>query len=274
MDNMQAGFIAASSPTPKLPEPPAPEEPKGPSEVDLLRQEIQGLQKQYGDLRSNKDTTINDLKQQLDLLNTTLQDKLAPKTVSQPVHQEPTSSYVDDLWNNYLGMGQQQQTQAQPPKVEEEAMDPKEFEKLAKKAAKEVIKSEVQTANEKMNAAQIKNAELRDRWSSQYTHLHHAQAQINELYNTIAAANPKLDQEDIFNRTMQTAEKLFPQQQSSAPSFPTGGQMSMSQPSIPGNRQMLKGLPVRDAGQQAQQINDYVLERKGALNRRLGRASY
>lgn len=267
--DIESNFIAAQTPTPKLPEPQVTQ-PQGPSEVDLLRQELQGLKAQNDEMRSHKDSKINEMKQQLELLNTTLQDKLSSRPAPVAQNTQENNQYVDNLWDSYLGVTRATSTPQTPQKAEE-AVDPEEFRKVARKEAKSVLQSEVQSATEKMEAAKIKAAELAQKYQTQYTHLHHASHQITELYNSIAEANPKLTQEDLFNRTMKTAEKLFPPGQAqSAPSFPSGGQMS-SQSVAPDSRQMIRGLPIRDASVIHKDVNDYVLDRKQAFNSRIRR---
>ena len=114
--------------------------------------------------------------------------------------------------------------------------------------------------------------QLAHRFQTEYQHLHHAHEHISNMWKMVHDVNPNQDPVERFNMVMSQAEKMFPNKQAPPPSFPTGGQAGGSgayrPPSNQMNTRMINGFPVRETSQAAQDLNDYMYERKQAFNRR------
>ncbi len=268
----EASFSMTQSPVPPAPQP-IKEEPKGPSEVESLRQQVQQLQKNYDHLQSSKDAKINSLTEQMSILNTTLQDQLTQRPTAQEVAQQQNipSQGVDTFWDNYFTRQQngEQPTNVAPPTQQVQEPSPQMEPKEIKKLVRDQVSQMVNQAQEKVVQDTQVQQNLVERYKADYGHLHHVTEQVQEIWNSIHHANPNLDPETRFNLAMQTAERILPRPQQSAPSpFGGGGQVSsyQAQPTMStvGNTRMINGLPVRDMHEPMQATNDYILQRQAA----------
>ena len=271
----EAQFNVAQSPAPPAPQPKV-EEPKGPSDLEKLQQQFDKLSSGYEQLRSSKDAKINELSEQISLLSTTLKDQLTerPKAadVAQPQVQDTQS--VDRFWSGYFGQDTpppQQQHTSQPAAQEQTpSMEPKEIKKLVKEQVSQMVTKAQEDVVNNANTHQG----LVERYKTDYGHLHHATNEVQAIWNSITQANPNMDPVARFDLAMKTAEQVLPRQQaqgSQVSPFGGGGQgaPTYSTPAPIGSQRMLNGLPVRDAREPAQGVNDYILERQAAHRRRM-----
>ena len=148
-------------------------------------------------------------------------------------------------------------------------MEPKDIRKIAR----EELKTQAAKAHENLLAQQKESADLKERFASEYKHLHPVADKVTALFNEYTALNPNLSQTERFNRAVAAAERLFPVQHNTpqAPGLPTGGQtMPTAYPGATGmNRPMVNGFPVRDAAAARESTNNHVYELKQARQKRM-----
>lgn len=261
---------------PPAPPQPEPEPEQGPSEVDLLKQELSQLKSSYDELRSSKDSHINQINERVNLLDSMLQDQLSARNAPQNT-PEPAQPVLeeDDFWSNYLGYSQvnsKPQPQQTQETVQEETpqMDPKDIRKIAR----DELRNQSQKAHELLMKQQQEAEQLKQTFQEKYRHLHHVSDKVTELYNQLSEANPNMSQSERFQRAVTTAERLFPAQNNTppSPSIPTGGQgmPTYHQSGTASMRPMMNGFPIRDAAAAKQATNDHVYEMKQARQRRKG----
>ena len=268
---MHNDFIM-STPVPAKPAPvptEAPEQPPAPGQdVKELTGRLSEMEKSYRELSKSSKARDKEMKQQLELLNTTLQDQFS-KTAPVP-DASGEGKKDDNFWSDYIngnqqqpqGRAQQAQASTQPT---EASMEPKKVRNIAR----EEFRNLAQKANDDILAQQNEMQQLSTTFQENYTHLHHAAPQVQKLYNMVDKANPNLSPTQKFQIAIEEAESMFPRQDpvQNPVGFSSGGQ---SRPYVGVQRQpqTLSEMPVRTQATQQQALENYMSERATASKNR------